>query len=211
LNRRIAGLTPERFASGKPMRETLLALMAVVTIACSTPSNKSSTVPNDNKMLMEKDERAVSKTEVVKGIRISKLQIFRSANITVVLENSSTKSVKLWKDSNSWGAAHWRVLAIRGGKVETFFQNPDQGFTVNFPAYDELPAGEHVEYKLDLNGGNWCGLGSCSRFDQRGLGGKSVSFDSGAMFIVIYDVPASQEARDEDVWYGVITAASNLQ
>jgi hypothetical protein len=131
-----------------------------------------------------------------------------SGRIRVEIGNSSQRSVRLWRDSNSWGAARWRVLRIRNGLLETFFQNPDRTFTRNIPAFDELAEGAHVELDLDLNGGNWCGFGHCTSYDQRGFGGKNASFEPGDTIIVVYDVPLTSEAVKMGVWYGVVSTST---
>ena len=102
----------------------------------------------------------------------------------------------------------WRVLLLRSGQLETFFQSPSQIFTLNQPTFNEIPPGGRLEQRLDLNGGNWCGLGHCTRFDQRGFGGKTMSFEPNDTVIVIYDVPVTQEGRDNGVWHGVIAATA---
>ena len=102
-------------------------------------------------------------------------------------------------------------MLIRSGRLETFFLNPDQIITTNGPTFNEIAGGARIQYNLDLNGGNWCGFGRCTKYNERGFGGKSVSFDPNDTLIVIYDVPATQEARDNGVWYGVIAATANVQ
>jgi hypothetical protein len=102
-------------------------------------------------------------------------------------------------------------LLIRNGRLEVFFQNPDQEFTRNGPAFDEIPGGGHIDQKLDVNGGNWCGLGRCSIYNEHGFGGKLLTFEPNDIVIVIYDVPVTQEARDHGVWYGVVAATATVQ
>ena len=109
------------------------------------------------------------------------------------------------------GAVHWRIFLVREGRLETFFQNPDQGFTVNWPVSIEIAAGGQIVRKFDLNGGNWCGLGHCSSHSERGFGGKTMSFEPNDTVIVIYDVPVTQEGSDNGVWYGVIAATGTVQ
>jgi len=152
-----------------------------------------------------------AKDKSMNSLKIGKVGVLPAGTLTIEIDNSSTEPLKLWKDSNSWGAACWRVLLIRKGQVETFFQNPDQIFTVNMPAFNEIAGGGHVEQKLDLNGGNWCGLGHCAQYNERGFGGSRIAFESSDMLIVIYDVPATQEARDYNVWYGVVATSTTVQ
>lgn len=140
------------------------------------------------------------------------LQVSRSASITVNIANSSESPVKLWDETNSWGAAHWRVFIIRKGKVETFFQNPYRKFTVNVPSFKEIPSGSNVQRTLDLNGGNWCGRGLCAAFNEHGLGGINISFQAGDTVIVTYDVPATDDvqARKFGVWNGVVATLTTV-
>jgi hypothetical protein len=147
----------------------------------------------------------------INSVKIGKVEASRAGDIGVEILNSSKKPIKLWKDSNSWGAASWRGLLVRKGQLETFYQNPDQVFTVNRPTFNEIAAGGRFEQKLDVNGGNWCGMGHCALHSERGFGGKRVTFEANDIVIVIYDVPATQEARDKSVWYGVIAATANIQ
>ena len=147
----------------------------------------------------------------INSVKIEKAEATRTGDITLQILNLSKKPIKLWKDSNSWGAGCWRVLLLRRGQLETFFQSPSQIFTVNRPTFNEIAEGGRLEQKLDLNGGNWCGLGHCARYNERGLGGTNVLFEPTDTVIVIYDVPATQEARDNGVWYGVIAVTANVQ
>jgi hypothetical protein len=142
-------------------------------------------------------------------LKLNIVEVSRSGEITVGIANSSKEAIRIWRESNSWGAAHWRVLLIRKGQLGTFFQNPDQGFTKNNPAFDEIAAGTRIERKLNLNGENW-----------RGLDGRKIDFASGDTVIVVYDVPkefgwpdapVTVEARNMGVWYGVTAAFTKIQ
>ena len=79
------------------------------------------------------------------------------------------------------------------------------------PTFNEIAEGGRLEQKLHLNGGNWCGLGHCTPFYERGFGGTNATFETTDTVIVIYDVPPTQEARDNGVWYGVIAATATVQ
>jgi hypothetical protein len=122
------------------------------------------------------------------------------AKIRVLLANSSKEPLKVWKDSNSWGAARWRALVLRNGKLRTFFQNPDQDFTVNLPTFVEIAPGSHLEQSLDLNDGSW-----------RGSEGQQVILVPGDTVVLIYDVPLTQECLKLGVWYGVVAGSTVVQ
>lgn len=137
------------------------------------------------------------------------VEVSPSGSITVRISNPSKMAIRLWKESNSWGAAHWRVLLIREGRLQTFYQNPDQVFTRNIPTFSEITGGTHIEHKLDITGIDW-----------RGSEGKKISFGRGDTIIVIYDVPKAYgwvgapetvEASKMNVWYGVTTTFTTVQ
>jgi len=153
----------------------------------------------------------VTKDKSMNDLKVNIVEVLPSGRITVELSNSSKELIRIWRDSNSWGAARWRVLLVRKGRTENFFQNPNQVFTRNIPTFDEPVAGARIEKKLDLNGGNWCGLGHCASYNQRGFGGEKISFEPNDMIIVIYDVPVTIEAHKMGVWYGVATASTTVR
>ena len=132
-----------------------------------------------------------------------------SGTVTVAIANTSQKPIRICRESNSWGAAHWRVLLIRNGRLQTFFENPDQAFTRNIPTFNEITPGSDVELKLDLSAETW-----------RGTEGRTVRFEHGDTVVVVYDVPKSYgwagaavtlEASKMGIWYGVATALITVQ
>jgi hypothetical protein len=149
---------------------------------------------------------AAAKDQSMDDLQIKIAEVSPSGSITVEVSNASKGSIKVWQESNSWGAARWRVLRIRKGQLETFFQNPNQRFTRNIPAFTEIAGEAQIKQKLDLNGGNWCGFGHCSAYNEHGLGGQEVSFEPKDIIVVLYDVPHTNEAVKMGVWYGVAAA-----
>src|ERR1700688_164855 len=77
-------------------------------------------------------------------LEIKIVEVLPSGSITLTVSSRSKGSIKLWDESNSWGAARWRVLRIRKGQLEVFFQNPDQRFTRNIPTSKEFAAGAQI-------------------------------------------------------------------
>src|SRR5438094_10400084 len=61
-----------------------------------------------------------------------------AGTILVRVTNGSARAARIWKDSNSWGAARWRALLIRKAQLQTFFQNPDHDFSRNVPSLNEI-------------------------------------------------------------------------
>lgn len=191
----------------------LLIFLSVLN-GCVTATKPSTGSPEGTMNVRSSNSSYNSMSEndmPINSVKIGKVEASRAGDIAVEILNSAKKPIKLWKDSNSWGAASWRVLLVRKGQLETFFQNPDQTFTVNRPTFNEIAGGGRLVQKLDLNGGNWCGLGHCALHSERGLGGKKITFEANDIVIVVYDVPATQEAHDNGVWYGVIAASATVQ
>jgi hypothetical protein len=147
----------------------------------------------------------------IDDLKIKVLQVSPSGNVTVEINNSSSGPIKIWKDSNSWGAARWRVCVISKGRLEIFFQNPNQDFTRNFPAFIQLAPGSGSKQILDLNGGNWCGRGRCTLYSEHRSREERISFEAGDVLVVSYDVPATIEACRMGVWYGVAGALTTFK
>jgi hypothetical protein len=151
---------------------------------------------------------AAAQKSTTRGICLKIISLANSGGLSVELDNTSAKPIRIWNDANSWGAARWRVLVLRNGQLEGFFQNPNRSFSRNGPGFVEIAAGSHVEQKIDLNDGEWCGFGECSSRDQPERQGKKKSFNPGDVVVVIYDVPVTGEAHEMSVWYGVIATST---
>jgi hypothetical protein len=147
----------------------------------------------------------------VESLQFEVSQLERNGTVSIQMSNLTERLIRIWKESNSWGAAHWRVLIVRNGHLHTFFQNPDQFFTKNVPAFIEIPPKGHLGDKLNLNGGNWCSKEQCANYDDSGIGGQQIRFEPGDTIIVIYDVPRSNESTRFGVWYGVAAASTTVQ
>ncbi len=115
--------------------------------------------------------------------------------VEVEINNGSTTSLPIWGDTNSWGAARWRILILRAGHLITCYQSPNLVFTRNSPVYIEIGPKSGRKQILDLKAGHWLG-------DQNDCG----SFKLADTVIVVYDVPPSREAEDFGVWFGVAAA-----
>jgi len=103
------------------------------------------------------------------------------------------------------------VLVLHKGQLKGFFQNPNRAFTRNGPGFTEIPARGRVEQKIDLNDGDWCSLDKCPSRDQMGTPVRQVDLEVGDVVIALYDVPATGEAREMKVWFGVIAASTTIQ
>jgi hypothetical protein len=143
-------------------------------------------------------------------LKLNIAEVSRAGTVRVEMSNSSTSPVRIWRETNSWGAGRWRVVLIRKGRSESFFEDPDRDFTRNGPVSDEIEPGKVKTFKLDLNDSNWCGSGRCLPYGQRRSGDDEVRFQAGDEVLVIYDVPFTPESLRMDVWYGFAVAFTTV-
>jgi hypothetical protein len=132
-----------------------------------------------------------------KGLELRVHRIDPSGVIDVTLSPSDGTSARVWKSSNSWGAANWRVFAARNGDLFSFREDPDQTFSRNVPAFEEVQGKKTIS--LNIKGEDWIGPTS-------GFG----AFQEGDIVIVVYDVPATTEARRAGVWYGTVSTLAPM-
>ena len=147
---------------------------------------------------------AAATKAVIHAPEIKITEASRSGRVSLAIVNHSVSTIKLWGEESSWGAGHWRVLVVRKGQLETFYQNPGERFTRNIPRPIDIGTGAQIEKTLDLNGGNWCLLDYCAAYNEQGINGQKVSFQPEDVVVVIYDVPRTDEAISMGVWYGVV-------
>ena len=149
--------------------------------------------------------------EMPNAVKIKIVSVDHSGRIAIELNNESNSPLRIWDDSNSWGAARWRVLVLGKGQLTGFFQNPNRAFTRNGPGFVEIAIAAHVNKSMDLDDGDWCTLDVCPSRDQRGSSVRRVNLETGDVVIAIYDVPVTGEARKMKVWYGVAAATTTVQ
>jgi hypothetical protein len=77
--------------------------------------------------------------------------------------------------------------------------------------FDTIGGDLRKEHTLDLNGGDWCWMGECSTFYQKAINGKSITFDTGDLIVVLYDVPVTEEAIESRVWYGAAATSTTIR
>ena len=128
------------------------------------------------------------------GLGVSIQKATPSGIVRVKLVNRSKQSIRVFRDSNTWGAARWRILRIRGGAVEAFAQTLKEIYTRNVPAFDDLPAGASVDVQLDINDKGWLPDPSST---------VNARLASGDTIVVVYDGPVTSEAEQLHVWHGI--------
>jgi hypothetical protein len=83
----------------------------------------------------------LSASEDTNVLKLDVRKVDMVGTLEVRMSNQSTKLLRIWRDTNSWGAARWRVLRLRGSTLSLFYQDPDQDFTRNVPGATEVAAG----------------------------------------------------------------------
>ena len=152
----------------------------------------------------------IAQAQFMNGIAIKISSVSQNGDITVDVANKSEKTVRLWDESNSWGSGRWRILVVRKGRLQTFFQNPAQNFTQNLPTFREISPRASITKKLNPNDDEWCNLGCCRSADKTEPVCGKVSFGQGDLIIVVYDVPPFPEYLRRAVWYGVVASSSSV-
>ncbi|MBE7173356.1 MAG: hypothetical protein INR73_22480 [Williamsia sp.] len=115
--------------------------------------------------------------------------------LAVDVSNVSPHKIRVWETNNSWGWWNWRVVVIRSRSIFLVERNPDQEFTGNFRAYDELAVGQKKTKLLNMQDGDWI----CNR--QKGF-----LFQKDDEILVIYHVSETPESKTDRVWTGIVTA-----
>jgi hypothetical protein len=135
-------------------------------------------------------------------LQLTIVDVSYSGDITVRMSNSSSqKPLRVWKESNSWGALRWRVLVLRKGKPLVAFEDTDEVlFTKNIAIPEEIAVGSHIDRKLNVNGKYW----------SKAWTGE-LRFEPGDQLVVVYDVPPEVEAQKMQVWYGVTAAVTTVK
>lgn len=134
------------------------------------------------------------------GLSLKITKLSRQGKVTVQLFNTMSHSARVWKDSNSWGAAHWRFLVIRKGHLNIYFENPAREFTRNIPAFEEIRPGKSIKHEIDIASGEW-----------RSSSAKGVELEPDDTVVIIYDVPFTPEAERMNVWYGVAGSCETVR
>jgi len=133
------------------------------------------------------------------ALELSILRVAPPNSIVIEVRNASSAPVRIWRESNSWGVARWRIMRVREGDAVLFYQVPTDEFTRNVPGFDELSGQTRVERVLDLTAAAW-----------HSTRPSDINIRAGDLVIVFYDVPVTDEAKRLAVWHGAIVASSSV-
>ncbi len=129
------------------------------------------------------------------GLELRLLRVTPPSTVVVELRNVSSAPLRIWRETSSWGVAHWRIMRIRKSAATLLFQYPMYGFTINIPSFDELAPQAALQRVLDLTEDTW---------QSTGTGGKTI--EAGDLVVPFYDVPQQYEGTQRKIWHGAIVA-----
>ena len=115
--------------------------------------------------------------------------------ITVCFTNKSDNTLRIWRDSNSWGWDNLEFVVIRERVPYFFRRNPNEGFTRNIASFETIQSAQKVERKANLFDGTWV-----SSY------GAPLSLREDDTIIAAYTVKITPEAQKLQVWTGVACA-----
>ena len=113
-----------------------------------------------------------------------------SPQLTVVLTNKDPHTLRLWKDSCSWGYRNLSFELIEAGRRITVTR-AERGFEKNVPAWDDLPSGGSLSTDVTLSAVEWRGLPVLKHGEQRMVRIRA-----------IYQSEAGFDATTHHVWVG---------
>ena len=177
---------PSSAQSGRPAWFALAVLATVGTTATSLPSESTLTAPLTATL-------KVTGTAAVPGVDI--VIGDPSPQLTVVIRNTSSASVRLWKDSCSFG---YRTLSFeitdRDGKrfVAT---RVERTWEKDFPAWDTLAPGASMTTDVSVTAKDWQGLPHLQPGERRAV-----------RMHAVYRSAPGYEAQLNSVWVGSVAS-----
>ena len=121
--------------------------------------------------------------------------------ITVEISNDSGKAVRLFTESNTWGADRWRVVDIGANGVKSFFMEVPEAYTRNVPETFSIPSGGKWKRNFLMTGKEWSSSNK-----------HSWSTRPGDTVLVEYDLRWEEMPGDQEgVWHGFLVAAKKVE
>jgi hypothetical protein len=108
----------------------------------------------------------------------------------VVLANSGTREVRVWRTGNAWGDTALEFEVLHEARTWRIVREP-QEYTRNVPSSVPIPPGGTHEWPFDLGDGQWQ---ADAALDQ--------VIVPGARLVAVYAAPPSAEAGEQHVWTG---------
>jgi hypothetical protein len=119
-----------------------------------------------------------------------------SPQLTVVLTNKDPHTLRLWKDSCSWGYRNLSFELIDAAGRSITVTRAERGWEKNVPAWNDLPSGGSLSTDVTLSAAEWRGLPALKHDEQRIVRMRA-----------IYQSEAGFDAMTHYVWVGAARSA----
>jgi hypothetical protein len=115
----------------------------------------------------------------------------RSPQLTFVLTNKGEYTLRLWKDSCSWGYRNLSFELIDASGRRSTVTRAERGWEKNFPAWNDLPSGGSLSTDVTLSRTEWRGLPALKHGERRAIRIRAV-----------YRSEPGFDAKTHHVWVG---------
>jgi hypothetical protein len=117
------------------------------------------------------------------------------SSITVVIENKSSATLRLWSETCSWGYQNLSFeIADSNGKVFHVTRS-ERGWEKNFPQWDNVAPGASISKSVNLLDGQW-----------RGLPSLQPGAHEAVRLQAFYKSSSSYESTANTIWVGSIVS-----
>jgi hypothetical protein len=115
----------------------------------------------------------------------------RSPQLTFVLTNQGPNTLRIWKDTCSWGYRNLSFELIDASGRQITVTRAERGREKNVPAWNELPSGSSLSTDVTLSKAEWRELPALKNGEQRAIRIRAV-----------YQSEEGFDAKTHQVWVG---------
>ena len=122
----------------------------------------------------------------------------RSQHFSVVITNTGKNTIRLWKESCSWGYRNLSFEAEVEGKGSVHVTKKERGWEKNFPDWIAVPPGDHLVLEVSFDPVVWQNSPLRQPGDHRLVSLRAV-----------YESAADKESQAHQVWSGKVVSPRN--
>jgi hypothetical protein len=122
-----------------------------------------------------------------------------SQHFSVVITNIGRDSIRLWRQTCSWGYANLSFEAKDANGATVAVTKKQRGWEKNFPDWITIPPGDHFVVDVAFDVASW----QNSPLPKAGQQ-KLVSLRA------FYEIPADPETKANKVWVGKVASPQNM-
>ena len=143
---------------------------------------------------------AMATAQPASALNISVKADPRTGTIIVHFINPGSGPIRLWKGPNSWSWDNVRFIIIRDHVSSYFRRDPEEIFTRNIPAYDEVSEHKSLDRVFSVFDGSWVASKNAPK-----------QLEKGDTIICVYAVNPTPEAAKYEVWVGTACGMSGAK